>query len=68
MAAAPSSVEDVKPRGGGRQREEKQYQREKQDENTKLLSLPVTQSPALDEYISVLKSPESRIRVFGKTA
>ena len=65
MATAPS-VEDVKPRGRGRQKEEKQHQkqqREKQDKNTKLLSVPVTQSPTLNEYISVLKSPESRIKI-----
>ena len=43
--------------------------RKKQDKNKKLLlllsssSLPVTQSPALNEYISVLKSPESRIKI-----
>lgn len=73
--AAPSStVQDIKPRRGRRQNEKnkqnqkQQQKREKQYKDRKLLlllslSLPVTQSPALDEYISVLPSPESRIKI-----
>ncbi len=64
MTTAPS-IEDIKPRRV--LQKEKGKQREKQNKNRKLSSLssslPVTQSPALNEYISVLKSPESRFKI-----